>query len=67
MLRPLKYMRVWRFSLYYVVVFGVYVALSVWLPKYYVDVYKMNCRRRPYYRTHLSGEPAQTCRRLSFG
>lgn len=39
MLRPLKELRVWRFSLYYVVVFGAYVALSVWLPKYYVDVY----------------------------
>lgn len=42
MLKPLKYMRVWRFSLYYVVVFGAYVALSVWLPKYYVDVYGMD-------------------------
>ncbi len=42
MLKPLKYVRVWRFSLYYVVVFGAYVALSVWLPKYYVDVYHMN-------------------------
>lgn len=42
MLKPLKYVRVWRFSLYYVVVFGAYVALSVWLPKYYVDVYGMN-------------------------
>ncbi len=41
MLKPLKYVRVWRFSLYYVVVFGAYVALSVWLPKYYVDVYGM--------------------------
>jgi NNP family nitrate/nitrite transporter-like MFS transporter len=41
MLRPLKYVRVWRFSLYYVVMFGAYVALSVWLPKYYVDVYGM--------------------------
>ncbi|MBI5688436.1 MAG: NarK/NasA family nitrate transporter [Verrucomicrobia bacterium] len=41
LLRPLKQMRVWRFSLYYVVVFGAYVALSVWLPKYYVDVFKM--------------------------
>ena len=30
-------MRVWRFSLYYVAVFGAYVALSAWLPKYYVD------------------------------
>jgi NNP family nitrate/nitrite transporter-like MFS transporter len=39
MLRPLKVMRVWRFSLYYVVVFGAYVALSVWLPRYYKDVY----------------------------
>jgi NNP family nitrate/nitrite transporter-like MFS transporter len=37
MLAPLKHMRVWRFSLYYVVVFGAYVALSAWLPKYYVD------------------------------
>lgn len=39
MLKPLKQIRVWRFSLYYVVVFGAYVALSAWLPKYYVDVY----------------------------
>lgn len=44
MLRPLKYVRVWRFSLYYVVVFGAYVALSVWLPKYYVDVYHLNLK-----------------------
>lgn len=35
MLAPLKYVRVWRFSLYYVVVFGAYVALSAWLPDYY--------------------------------
>jgi NNP family nitrate/nitrite transporter-like MFS transporter len=39
MLRPLREVRVWRFSLYYVVVFGAYVALAAWLPKYYVDVY----------------------------
>ncbi|AKE42244.1 putative nitrate transporter [Corynebacterium kutscheri] len=37
MLQPLRYMQVWRFSLYYVAVFGAYVALSAWLPKYYVD------------------------------
>lgn len=37
MLAPLKQVRVWRFSLYYVAVFGAYVALSAWLPKYYVD------------------------------
>jgi NNP family nitrate/nitrite transporter-like MFS transporter len=39
MLKPLRQIRVWRFSLYYVVVFGSYVALAAWLPKYYVDVY----------------------------
>ena len=45
MLNPLKHLRVWRFSLYYVVVFGAYVALSVWLPKYYVDVYGMELKQ----------------------
>jgi NNP family nitrate/nitrite transporter-like MFS transporter len=36
-LEPLKEIRVWRFSLYYVAVFGAYVALSSILPKYYED------------------------------
>ena len=36
---PLRFIRVWRFSLYYVVVFGAYVALSGWLPKFYIDTY----------------------------
>ena len=35
--RPLGSMRVWRFSLYYVAVFGAYVALAAWLPTYYMD------------------------------
>jgi MFS transporter, NNP family, nitrate/nitrite transporter len=38
-LRPLRHTRVWRFGLYYVVVFGAYVALSGWLPKFYTDIY----------------------------
>jgi NNP family nitrate/nitrite transporter-like MFS transporter len=42
MLRPLRDMRVWRFSLYYVVVFGAYVALSLALPKYYMTVYQLD-------------------------
>lgn len=42
MFLPLKYIQVWRFSLYYVVVFGAYVALASWMPKYYVSVYKMD-------------------------
>lgn len=44
MSRPLKVMRVWRFGFYYVVVFGAYVALALWLPKYYVDVYGFSLR-----------------------
>jgi NNP family nitrate/nitrite transporter-like MFS transporter len=39
LLAPLQHVRVWRFSLYYFLVFGGYVALSLWLPKYYIDVF----------------------------
>ena len=39
MLVPLGQARVWRFSLYYVVAFGAYIALATALPKYFVDVY----------------------------
>lgn len=42
MLRPLRDVRVWRFSLYYVVVFGAYVALSAYLPNYYVTVFGLD-------------------------
>jgi NNP family nitrate/nitrite transporter-like MFS transporter len=42
LLGPVRSMRVWRFSLYYVVVFGAYVALSGWLPKFYVDTYGLS-------------------------
>lgn len=44
MLAPLKYIRVWRFSLYYVVVFGAYVALAGWLPTYYEKTYDVDQR-----------------------
>jgi NNP family nitrate/nitrite transporter-like MFS transporter len=44
MLVPLKHMRVWRFSLYYVVVFGAYVALSGWLPTFYKDTFHVPLR-----------------------
>ncbi len=36
-LEPIREVRVWRFSLYYVAVFGAYVALSSTLPGYYSD------------------------------
>ncbi len=38
-LKPLKHLIVWRFSLYYFFVFGAYVALALWLPRYYVGAY----------------------------
>jgi NNP family nitrate/nitrite transporter-like MFS transporter len=41
MLRPLKSVRVWRFGLYYFLVFGGFVALAQWLVPYYVNVYSM--------------------------
>lgn len=44
MLEPLKQVRVWRFSLYYAAVFGAYVALSAWMPKYYVDTFGVELR-----------------------
>lgn len=40
-LSPLRSAQVWRFGLYYVVFFGAYVALSLYLPKYYVDHYRV--------------------------
>ena len=44
MLAPLKQVRVWRFSLYYAAVFGAYVALSAWLPHYYVENFDIELR-----------------------
>jgi len=38
-MEPLKNMQVWRFSLYYFFVFGAFVALALWLPRYYMGAY----------------------------
>lgn len=38
-LLPLRNMRVWRFGLYYFLVFGMFVAFSQWLVPYFVNVY----------------------------
>ena len=40
-MEPLKNLQVWRFSLYYFFVFGAFVALALWLPRYYVGAYGM--------------------------
>ena len=38
-LEPLRDPRVWRFATYYFFVFGAFVALASWLPRYYVGAY----------------------------
>ena len=40
-IEPLKHLRVWRFATYYFFVFGAYVALALWLPRYYIGVYDL--------------------------
>ncbi len=41
-MEPLKHLRVWRFGLYYFLVFGGFVALAQWLIPYYVNAYTMS-------------------------
>lgn len=41
LLEPLRNIRVWRFGLYYFLVFGCFVAFSQWLVPYYLNVYYM--------------------------
>ncbi|MEZ5925850.1 MAG: MFS transporter [Hyphomicrobiaceae bacterium] len=43
-LEPLKNIQVWRFSLYYFFVFGAFVALSLWLPRYLIGVYQLDIK-----------------------
>ena len=41
-LKPLKDIRVWRFGLYYFLVFGCFVAFAGWLVPYYTNVYHLD-------------------------
>jgi NNP family nitrate/nitrite transporter-like MFS transporter len=41
-LEPLKNLQVWRFATYYFFVFGAFVALASWLPRYYVGAYGLS-------------------------
>ncbi len=66
MSRPLKHIRVWRFGFYYVVVFGAYVGLALWLPKYYVDVYDFSLREAGF-MTALFIFPRACCDRSAAG
>ncbi|MFZ4701533.1 MAG: MFS transporter [Candidatus Methylumidiphilus sp.] len=38
-LEPLKNLQVWRFSIYYFFVFGAFVGLALWLPRYLTGAY----------------------------
>jgi NNP family nitrate/nitrite transporter-like MFS transporter len=42
MLEPLRSVQVWRFSLYYFFVFGGFVALALWLPRYLIGAYGLD-------------------------
>jgi NNP family nitrate/nitrite transporter-like MFS transporter len=41
-LEPLKNLQVWRFGLYYFFVFGAFVALALWLPRYLIGAYGLD-------------------------
>ncbi len=43
-LDPLRKLQVWRFALYYFFVFGAFVALALWLPRYLVGVYELDIK-----------------------
>jgi len=43
-LEPLKNIQVWRFALYYFFVFGAFVSLALWLPRYYIGVYGLDIK-----------------------
>jgi len=43
-LAPLKNVQVWRFSIYYFFVFGAFVALALWLPRYLIGVYHVDIK-----------------------
>jgi len=43
-LEPLRNVQVWRFSLYYFFVFGAFVALALWLPRYLIGVYGLDLK-----------------------
>lgn len=43
-LKVLANIQVWRFSLYYFFVFGAFVALALWLPRYLMGVYGLDVK-----------------------
>jgi NNP family nitrate/nitrite transporter-like MFS transporter len=60
-LAPLKNVQVWRFALYYFFVFGAFVALVLWLPRYVMDVYRLDIKTAGLIAAAFS-LPAGLCR-----
>jgi NNP family nitrate/nitrite transporter-like MFS transporter len=50
-LAPLARLQVWRFSLYYFFVFGAFVAMASWLPRYYMGMYGLPLARAGLFTT----------------
>ena len=50
-LAPLARLQVWRFSLYYFFVFGAFVALASWLPRYYMGMYGLSLAKAGLFTT----------------
>lgn len=62
-LKPLGELRVWRFGLYYFFVFGGFVALTFWLPQFYVTQYGLSLKTASF-ATLLFTVPAALVRAL---
>jgi NNP family nitrate/nitrite transporter-like MFS transporter len=61
--KPLREIRVWRFGLYYFFVFGGFLALTLWLPQYYVEQYGLDLKTASF-ATLLFTIPAAVVRAL---
>lgn len=53
-LAPLKKLQVWRFAIYYAFVFGAFVALALWLPRYYIGSYGLSIATAGFLATAYS-------------
>ncbi len=54
MMQPLKSARVWRFGLYYFLVFGCFVSFSQWLVPYFTNVYYLPLVTAGFFATAFS-------------
>lgn len=53
-LEPLRKLQVWRFAIYYFFVFGAFVALALWLPRYYIGAYGLSIASAGFLATAFS-------------